>query len=108
MKTLVTITIVALMTTLMACEGGSGDVEAFIEACLASSNLERPLCECTANKASEELSPEGFRFLVAGMSGAEEDEIAELRDQFSLPDAAAAGMFMARAPGQCAQEMGGS
>ena len=31
------------------------DMGAFVEACLSSSNIDRPICECTAQKAKREL-----------------------------------------------------
>ena len=41
----------------------SGDVAEFTTACLASSNLQRPICECAGRKAKAELTDDGSRVL---------------------------------------------
>jgi len=97
----------ALVFALAGCSkgGGSGSAKDLIEACLESTNMERPLCECVAKKASEELSPDGVAFLVASLKG-DEDAATELRKKLDMSEMVAAGMFMTKAPGQCAAGMG--
>ena len=90
---------VALVFSLPAC--GAGETSDFVEACLASSNMQRPLCECLAEKASRELSPTGVELLIAGMQN--DDEKAEkLRGQLEMPELMETGMFMVNAPAACA------
>ena len=101
--------IAGAVLALAACGEGhdANDVSEFVEACLSSSNLDRPICECAAKKASEELSSDAFAFLLATL-GENEAAAAELRTKLDLSEAAAAGMFMATAPAQCAEELAGS
>ena len=81
------------------------DKEAFVEACLSSSNLERAICECCAAKAEAELSPLGFEFLTASLQG-DHAKTAQLRGQLQIPEAMKTGMFMVNAPKRCAEEIG--
>lgn len=98
--------------TLLACSKGGADIatdperDRFVQACLASTNLPRPICECTAKKAKDQLSPNGLAFLTASL-GQEEAKAAELRAQLNVQEAMAAGTFMARGPAECARELGG-
>ncbi len=89
--------------------GGSGSdagLARFTDACLASSNLPRPICECAAGKAQAELSADGLAFLTATL---EQDEAraAELRGKLDFQQTMAAGTFMARGPAECAREQAG-
>lgn len=100
-----------LGASLLSCQG-SGDgaasdagLASFTDACLASSNLPRPICECAAGKAKAELTPNGFAFLTAALRQ-DEARTAELRDKLAVQEAMAAGTFMARGPAECAQELG--
>jgi hypothetical protein len=52
------------------------------------------ICDCVAQKASEELPPEGMQLIMTG------DEA--LRSQLSIEETMQTGMFMVRAPGECA------
>lgn len=92
---------------LVACRGQNQDADsrAFVDACLSASNLPRPICECVAGKAQEELTSSGFAFLVASLAG-DDATAARLRSELKIPDAMAAGMFMTSAPGRCAEELG--
>ena len=83
------------------------DLDRFIKACLASSNLPRAICECTAKKAKDELSANGFAFLTASL-GNEEAKAAELRGKLGLQEAMTAGTFMTRGPAACARELEGT
>jgi len=80
------------------------DFEGFMDACLASSNLSRPVCECTAKKAAKELSPAGFDFLVATLKKDKEKSLA-LRRKLDQAELLTAGMFMSRGPDLCAREL---
>jgi len=79
------------------------DEAAFVAACLSSSNMNQSLCECTAQKAKQELSPKGFDFLVATLRR-DDQATAKLRTEMTVQEMTQAGMFMTRGPAQCAQE----
>ena len=81
-------------------------VSDFVEACQAGSNLELSVCECTAEKARQRLSPEAFDFVAAGLRK-DEEETSRLRGKLSFTETMAAGTFMATAPGECAGGPGG-
>jgi len=81
-------------------------VEEFIEACLASSNLPPPICECCAVNARERLSPLAFEFLTATLQE-NEGKVEALRPELSPEEATQAGMFMAKTPGECAAQIQG-
>ena len=85
--------------------GSSSKVSDFVEACLSSSNLDRPICECTAKKAKHALSSKGFEFLIAVLNK-NDPKTAELRPEMEIAEIAEAGMFMTRGPAECAGEMG--
>ncbi len=80
------------------------DIEGFMSACLASGDLSRPVCECTAKKATQELSPAGFDFLVATLKKDKERSLA-LRRKLEQSELLTAGMFMSRGPDICAREL---
>lgn len=107
MKINYVLTIAASVFALGACGGGGSTVGDFVEACLSSSNLPRPICECAAKKASKELSRDGFAFLVASLKR-DEAKTTALRSKLEVSEMMATGMFMARAPAQCAMEIGGN
>ncbi len=65
---ILTITVLFLAIDGYFINSHANDIEAFVEACLSSSNLERPICECSANKADAQLSSKSFAFLVASMN----------------------------------------
>ncbi len=103
----------ATTLALLACSksnaGTASDpgIDRFVQACLASSNLPQPICECTAKKAKDQLSPNGFAFLTASLAK-EDAKVDELRGKLSVQEAMAAGTFMARGPVDCARELGGT
>jgi len=80
------------------------DIDGFINACLSSSNLSRSICECTAKKAAQELSPTGFDFLVATLNKDKQKSLA-LRRKLEQTELSTAGMFMSRGPDICAKEL---
>ena len=76
--------------------------EEFVEACLSVGNLEREICECTAEKAKAELTPNARAFVIASLTN-DREEVQRLRDELDMQEALAAGKFMAKAPGDCAE-----
>lgn len=78
------------------------DVAAFVDACTTETNMGEAICTCVANKAVEELSSDGFAFLLAGMSG-DEARAEQLRESLDVSEAMQAGMFMVNAPASCVQ-----
>lgn len=101
-----TLTLIASSTT-GADTRADPDLDRFVTVCLSSSNLSRPICECTARKAKDQLSANGFAFLTASL-GKEEAKAAELRRKLSVKEAMAAGTFMTRGPADCAKELAGT
>lgn len=94
--------IVLLSSSLLAKQALADDVGAFVEACLSSSNIDQPICECTAQKAKQELSPKGFDFVVAMLR--QDDQVtAKLRAEMTIQEMTQAGTFMMRGPAQCAK-----
>ncbi|MDG4552993.1 MAG: hypothetical protein P9E24_01895 [Candidatus Competibacter sp.] len=94
--------IVALNAFLSTNQVFADDVDAFVEACLSSSNIDRPICECTAQKAKRELSPKGFDFVIATLR--RDDRVtAKLRTEMTIQEMTQAGTFMTRGPAQCAK-----
>jgi hypothetical protein len=87
-----------------ACGGGGGAVDEFTKACVAATNMDETVCECTGKKAAAELSEGSFDLLVA-MMAQDEDSVNRLRGALPLEETMAAGMFMTRGPAQCAEEM---
>jgi hypothetical protein len=81
----------------------TNDLDAFVKACLSSSNLNESMCKCLAGKADERLSPEGFAFLVASMNK-DKQKTQNLRSKLDMAEAMAAGMFMVNTPQECAQQ----
>lgn len=91
---------------LAGCGASDADtkMQRFVEGCIASSNLERPFCECAARQAREDLSENGFAFLSALLND-DELQVADLRKELSPSEAMAAGMFMVNAHRDCAQAL---
>ena len=74
-----------------------------VEACLSTTNMTRALCECIDKKAADELTTDGYAFLVASLT--EDDaETERLRSEMSVQETMQAGMFMASAPASCAKD----
>lgn len=97
---------VLLTLSAAALPARAADREAFTKACLSSSDMGRPICECCAEKAEERLSPMGFEFLVA-MLAKDDAKTAALRATMPVTETMKAGMFMASTPAECAKERGG-
>ncbi len=81
------------------------NLEDFVDACLASSSkLTLPICECTAKKAAERLSPTGFDFLIATLRKEKENSLA-LRRRLEQAELSTAGAFMSTGPAECTAEL---
>jgi hypothetical protein len=76
---------------------------ALIAACLEQTNMGEAICTCTARKAKEELTEAGQAFLLA-MLQEDEEETERLRAEMSVQETMQAGMFLTRAPRECAGE----
>ena len=99
----------AAALVLAGCGDGGGSTSGsernrMVEACLSATNNERPMCECVADLARDELTPASFDMLLATL---EEDEARamRLRGQLSLEETMQSGMFMVNAFGRCARSM---
>ncbi len=91
-------TVAALLFVLAACSNDR--TNDFVDACMTSGNMQRPVCECLADKASRELPPAGFELLIASMHG-DDQRADQLRDQLEMPELMSTGMFMVNAPSEC-------
>jgi len=89
-----------------SCSTKAASVPDFVSACLSSSNLDETICQCSGDKAQQELSPKGFEFLVASLEK-DEAKTSQLRTELSFPELTDAGLFMVNAPADCARELGG-
>lgn len=85
--------------------GGSPSADEFADACDASMNMPREVCECAGEKAVAELEPDAVSLLVAMMSE-EADRVEELREKLGPTEAVQAGMFLVSGPARCAKELG--
>ncbi len=81
--------------------GGSDAADRLLEACMASTNIDRSMCECVANRAEEDLSGDALEFVIASLNE-DEDRAEELRGELDMTELAQAGLFMTQAPAQCA------
>ena len=104
MRTRTTLLGAVSVLAVMACGGNGSDatVDNFVEGCVSATNLERSFCECAAENARNELSPEGFAFLTATFTD-DEEATEMLRKELSPIEAMGAGMFMVNAYKKCAQ-----
>ena len=68
--------------------------------CQETTNLSQELCDCMAEKAETDLSPNARKFLVATMEK-DSERASELRGQLTLDEAAKAGLFFVSAPASC-------
>ena len=76
----------------------------FVQACMDAGDMDRAICECTAKKAKDELSPLAFDFVVAALKK-DDASTRKLRGQMKPMELMPAGMFMANGPARCAAEM---
>ena len=90
----------ALALPVVAAERTDAD---FVRACTANSNLSQAVCACSASKARNDLTPDGFALLVALVEG-NEPVAAQLRSRLPLEQVMKAGTFMLRGPAACAKE----
>jgi hypothetical protein len=83
-----------IMVVVFACRGSSGDFkEEFTEACIATGDLQKSVCDCLATKAESDLSTDEQQFLLAALRK-DEARTTELRANLGLDGAMRAGMFM--------------
>lgn len=104
MRSRASIILVTLALLPLACSSGGASIADFTAACVASTNLSDAICACVAKKAQDELSDDGFAFLVATLKG-DDNRTAALRAKLAIPEAIAAGMFMVSGPAHCAQQL---
>jgi hypothetical protein len=83
----------------------ANDIKAFVKSCLASYNWPNPLCECAAEKADEQLTQNGFAFLIATMNE-DEKKAKKLADKMDIMEKGDAGMFMINISQECALSSG--
>lgn len=81
-----------------------GERNRMVQACLAETNMGRPICECVAETASNELTPSSFDMLLATFED-DDGRANQLRSQLSLEEMTASSMFMVSAPAQCARSL---
>ncbi len=80
----------------------SSDLDGFIKACVTSAGLDVEICRCVAERADRELSPGGFKFVLANLT--KDKEIMEsLRWRLKEPELNQTAAFMVNAPKQCAE-----
>ena len=87
-------------------DSSESNTDDFVQACLASTNWNEPMCECADGLSGETLSPLGREFVIAGMRG-DEAATERLRSQLSFEDATQAGLFMVHAGSECGGASGG-
>ena len=87
----------AALATLASCTGTSD----FVAACIASTNMEKPMCECAGEKAKAELTPDGYALLLAILKK-DEAAISGLREKVGMQESIKASVFMLQAPVRCA------
>lgn len=91
--------------------GGGGNVSGaernrLVQACTSETNNDRPMCECVADLAREDLTPGSFRMLLASVEG-DDQTATRLRGELSFEELTASGMFMVSAFGRCAESRSG-
>lgn len=84
----------------------SNQSDALVKACLETTNMGETLCKCTSDKANQELSEDGYAFLVASLTQ-NESETERLRSKLTLEELMKAGLFMTKGPADCAAEAAG-
>ena len=84
--------------------GNGGGANAFVEACMSSSNLDQPMCECLAKKAEAELTADGFTYLVAALNQ-DQATLTALQGKLGLEETTKVAMFMVNKSPECAMEL---
>lgn len=75
------------------CGSSGGFQQEFVDACTSSSNLDRSICQCMAEKAEADLGDDERAFVLAVLQD-DEARAAELRGRLGMEGAVKAGMFM--------------
>jgi hypothetical protein len=78
---------------LAGCGASGGFQQEFVDACTSSSNLDRPVCRCMAEKAEADLSDDERAFLLAVLRK-DEARVGELQNRLGVAGAMRAGTFM--------------
>lgn len=117
MRTLSLLALAGSALLLTACGSGGGeggntsrvtgaDRNRMVEACLQSTNNERPMCECVADLGRGELTPLSFHLVLASLES-NHVRVAQLRGELSPQEAVEAGGFTVNAFARCARSMSG-
>ncbi len=94
----------ASLLMLAACgDVSSGQSAEIIKLCNAKLEVSEAVCKCVGNRAQEDLT-EDERVVLIAMIGGDRDKIDDVRGSMSAPGMMKAGMFMAMAPSECAQD----
>jgi len=91
---------------LAACGGDGGIHDELVQQCDKQLNVGTEMCECIADKADEDLTPEGRKFVLASLQDDKAGADA-IRPTLGFEELVKAGMFMVNAPAQCAAEKAG-
>ena len=78
---------------LAGCGAAGGFQQEFVDACTSSSNLDRTVCRCMAEKAQADLSDDEREFLLAVLRK-DEARAGELQSRLGVAGAMRAGTFM--------------
>jgi hypothetical protein len=91
----------------MALSGAAfaGDYQQIAEICAEEMNLSANVCACIGAKADQDLNDDERRLLIAMLTH-DGQTAAELRTTLPFESKTKAGMFMTRAPANCAEAMG--
>lgn len=92
---------IVLVLLLMGLSGCSSELNQFVDACMATSNMGEEICQCAAGKAKEKLSGEGFSLLIATLQE-DREKVQKLRESMAIGEIMEVGMFMVTAPAGCA------
>ena len=84
--------------------GNGGGGNTFVEACMSSSNLDQPMCECLAKKAEAELTADGFTYLVAALNQ-DQATLTALQGKLGVEETTKVAMFMVNKSPECAMEL---
>jgi len=85
---------------------GSGDQtsrrdrDRLAEACQTNTNTNEATCDCVADTAREELSPNAFQMVLASIEG-NDQRANELRGQLTIDEATEAGTFVFSSFARC-------
>jgi hypothetical protein len=87
--------------SLVACGGGGMGAGAFEAACNEQGDFTPEICACLETEAQEGLSPDGYAFMTAAISG-DEEAAAQLRRNLDFAEATEAGLLLVSGVQRCA------